>query len=132
MWKSQELSNYLTPRSSRKSPNYHLVPASPRRYTRQSAGPGKVVPPAPEIDPSPDRGHSDLEDDVILEARTSITTAASPNRGVEQKSIEHPAGIEEGKAISSTSDGKRKFFTSPSGSQKKAKYSFISTITKTR
>ncbi|CAN6204028.1 unnamed protein product [Urochloa humidicola] len=74
-----------------------LVPTSPRRCTRQSAILRKiVVPPPPEIDSSPVQGHSDLEDEEILEARTTITTSASPNRGVEQKSIENTAEIKEG------------------------------------
>ncbi|XP_034604281.1 uncharacterized protein [Setaria viridis] len=117
------------PRSIRKSSDNDLAPASPRRCTRQSAITRKV-PPAPEIDSSED------EEIPEPEARTTITTAASPNRGVEQKSIENPAEIEGGKRVALvkpiSSGGKRKFFASPSGSQRKPKYSFISAMAKTR
>ncbi|CAN6234436.1 unnamed protein product [Urochloa humidicola] len=115
-----------------------LVPTSPRRCTRQSAVLRKIaVPPSPEIDSSPVQGHSDLEEE-ILEARTTITTSASLNRGVEQKSIENPTEIEEGKRvalvkpISSIIGGKRKFSGSRSGSQRKPKFSFISAMMNTR
>ncbi|CAL5028551.1 unnamed protein product [Urochloa decumbens] len=124
----------------RKSSDYDpLVPTSPRRYTRQSAILRRIEePPPPEIDSSPVQGHSDLEDEDIVEARTTITTSASPNRGVEQKSIDNSAEIEEGKRtalvkpISSIIGGKRKFFGTRSGSQRKPKYSFISAMGKTR
>ncbi|OEL26197.1 hypothetical protein BAE44_0012784 [Dichanthelium oligosanthes] len=138
--KKKAVEELTAPKMIRNSSAYKpLVPASPRRYTRQSAVPRKIVVPLPpEIDSSLVQGHSDLEDEDILEARTTITTVASPNQGVEQKSIENPAEIEEGKRvalvkpISSIIGGKRKFFASPSGSQRKAKYSFISVMAKTR
>jgi hypothetical protein len=140
------------PRSIRKPSDNNLAPAFPRRRTRQSAIPRKV-PPAPEIDTSEDEEIvgarttitrkvppapeiESSEDEDTLEARTTITTAASPKRGVEQKYIESPAEIEGGKRVALvkpvSSGGKRKFFTSPSGSQRKAKYSFISAMAKTR
>ncbi|RLM64554.1 uncharacterized protein C2845_PM16G03080 [Panicum miliaceum] len=138
--KKKAVEELTAPRTIRESSSYKpLAPASPRRYTRQSAVPRKVVgSPPPEIDSSPFRDHSDLEDEEILEARTTMTTASSPNRGVEQKSIEKPAETERGKRvslvkpISSIIGGKRKVFASPSGSQRKAKYSFISVMAKTR
>ncbi|CAL5035406.1 unnamed protein product [Urochloa decumbens] len=138
--KKKTVEELTDPKMVRKSSDYDsLVPTSPRRYTRQSAILRKTEePPPPEIDSSPVQGHSDLEDEDIVEARTTITTSASPNRGVEQKSIENSAEIEEGKRaalvkpISSIIGGKRKFFGTRSGSQRKPKYSFISTMAKTR
>ncbi|CAN6271036.1 unnamed protein product [Urochloa humidicola] len=138
--KKKTVEELTAPKMVRKSSDYGpLVPTSPRRHTRQSAILRKiVVPPPPEIDSSPVQGHSDLEDEEILEARTTITTSASPNQVVEQKSIENTAEIEEGKGaalmkpISSIIGGKRKFFGTRSGSQRKPKYSFISSMAKTR
>lgn len=109
--------------------------ASLRRYTRQSARPRKVVvPPSLEIDPSPIQG-SDPEVE-ILDATTNITTAASP--GIEKKSIEHPAETEEGKIAElvkptfSVIGAKRKASAPRSRSQRRAKYSLLSVVTKTR
>lgn len=134
--KKRTVEELTRPRSIRKS---SAVPASPRRYTRQSAAHRKnVVPPTPEINSSPVRDHSDIEDEETLEARETIKTAASPNRGMEQKSIENPDEIEQGKRAalvkpsSSIIAGKRKLFSCPSGSRRKAKYSFISVMAKTR
>lgn len=114
-----------------------LVSASLRRYTRQSAGPRKmVVPPPLQIDYSPTQCHSSPEEN-ILEA-TTISAAPSSKLGIVQNSREHPAEVEEGeraeleKPILSIIGAKRKSFTSPSGFQRKAKYSLLSLVTKTR
>ncbi|KAJ1270241.1 hypothetical protein BS78_06G039000 [Paspalum vaginatum] len=114
-----------------------LGPASLRRYTRQSAGHRKiVVPPSSEIDSSPTHGHSGPVEET-LEA-TPIAPAPSPNPGMVQKSIEHCTEVEEGERaelaepILSIIRAKRKSFTSPSGSQRKTKYSLLSVVTKTR
>ncbi|KXG25900.1 uncharacterized protein LOC8085736 isoform X1 [Sorghum bicolor] len=111
--------------------------ASLQRYTRQSAGLRKVaVPPPLEIDPSPIQG-SDPEEE-ILDAITNITTASSPNQGVEQKSIEHPAEVKEGKIAELTKPtfsvigAKRKASAPRSRSQRRAKYSLLSVVTKPR
>lgn len=115
-----------------------LFRASLRRYTRQSAGPKKVVVPPPlETNSSPARGHSDPEEE-ILDATTNKTIAASPNRSVEQKSTEHPAEAEEGKRAElakpmfSVIGAKRRASAPRSGSQRRAKYSLLSIVTKTR
>ncbi|WVZ84174.1 hypothetical protein U9M48_031231 [Paspalum notatum var. saurae] len=114
-----------------------LGPASLRRYTRQSAGHRKiVVPPSPEIDSSPTHGLSDPVEEA-LEA-TPTAPAPSPNPGMVQKSIEHCAEVEDGERTELTEPilsiirAKRKSFTSSSGSQRKAKYSLLSVVTKTR
>jgi len=115
------------PGTIRESPLYKpLAPDSPRRYTRQSAVHRAIV------------GSPPPEDEEILEARTTMTTASSSNRGIEQKSIEKPAEIERGKrvvlmkSISSIIGGKRKVFASRSGYQRKAKRTFISVNGRTR
>nr|CAB3486571.1 unnamed protein product [Digitaria exilis] len=136
--KNKTVEELTGPRSIRKSSAYKpLLPASPRRFTRQSSAPRKIVEsPTPEIDSSPVQGHSDIEDEETLEARKTITTTASPDRGMGQKPIENPDEIEEGKRavllkpISSIIGEKRK--SSSPGSQRKAKYSFISVMAKTR
>lgn len=137
--KKHTVEEWTGPRSIRKSSaDKPLVPASPRRHTSKSdAHRNIVVPPTLEINSSPVRGRSDIEDEETREARETITTAASPNLGMEQESIENPDEIEEGKRavlmkpISSIIGGKRKFL-SPSGSRRKVKYSFISVVTNTR
>ncbi|RLN34143.1 uncharacterized protein C2845_PM03G18420 [Panicum miliaceum] len=138
--KKKAVEELTAPRTIGESSSYKpLVPASPRRYTRQSAVPRNIVVGSPpEIDSSPFRDHSDLENEKILEAKTTMTTASSPNQGVQQKSIEKPAEIEREKRvalvepISSIIGCKRKVSASPSGSRRKAKYSFISIMAKTR
>lgn len=112
------------------------VCASLRRYTRQSAGPRKVVVPPPlKIDPPPTQGPAPEE---ILDATTNIATAVSPNLGVEQKSIEHPTVAEERKIAElvkptfSVIGAKRKASAPRSRSKRRAKYSLLSVVTKTR
>ncbi|KAF8731348.1 hypothetical protein HU200_016404 [Digitaria exilis] len=133
--KKQTVEELTGRRSIRKSSaDRPLVPASPRSYTRQSAAHMKIVVP-PENNSSPVQGHPDIEDEETIEAKKTITMAASPNQGNEHKSIEFPDEIEEGekiakvKLISSIIGVKRKF--SP-GSQRKAKNSSTSFMTKTR
>lgn len=125
--KKKAVEELTAPGTIRESSLYKpLAPDSPRRYTRQSSVHRAIV------------GSPPPEDEEILEARTTMTTASSSNRGIEQKSIEKPAEIERGKrvvlmkSISSIIGDKRKVFASRSGYQRKAKRTFISVNERTR
>ena len=114
--KKKAVEELTAPGTIRESPLYKpLAPDSPRRYTRQSSVHRAIV------------GSPPPEDEEILEARTTMTTASSSNRGIEQKSIEKPAKIERGKrvvlmkSISSIIGGKRKFFCLPFWFSEKSK-----------